>query len=92
MMKREDVQQLAELARLSLTDEQCDGYLKDFQSIFSYIDAINTVQPENAEQAQVLTNIVREDEEPYEAGTFTQAILNNAPHQENGYVKVDKIM
>lgn len=91
-MNREDVQQLAQLARLSLTDQQCDGYLKDFQSIFSYIDAINTVDIPETEHHHVLTNMVREDDEVYEAGSFTEDILQNAPHKENGYVKVDKIL
>lgn len=92
MMNRDDVQQLAQLARLSITDEQCDNYLKDFQNILSYIDALNAVNPDMVPQQQVLTNVVREDDEAYEAGSFSKEIISNAPHQEDGYIRVDKIL
>jgi aspartyl-tRNA(Asn)/glutamyl-tRNA(Gln) amidotransferase subunit C len=91
-MNRDDVKNLAELARLSISDEQADDYLKDFQSILGYIDTLNTVEVSEADDQHVLTNIVREDDDAYEAGEFTSDILDNAPHHEDGYLKVNKIL
>ena len=91
-MNRDDVKQLADLARLSITDQQADEYLGDFQSILGYIDTINKVEVSETAQDQVLKNVVREDDEAYEAGQFTDDILANAPHHEDGYLKVDKIL
>jgi len=92
MITREHVLQLADLARLSITDKQCDSYLKNFQSILAYIDTLNTVTPDTRNSRYMLTNNVREDGDAYEAGVFTQDILDNVPHQEDGYVKVNKIL
>ena len=91
-MNRDDVRNLADLARLSLTDEQCDAYQKDFESILGYIDTINKAEIQDVSIDQVLKNVVREDEEAYEPGEFTEDILALAPHSENGYIKVDKIL
>ena len=91
-MKTDDVQKLAELARLHITDEQCNEYLEDFNSILGYIDAINEVQPKATEALMVLKNIVREDEDSYQPGEFSEAILANAPEHENQFIKVKKIL
>mgnify|MGYP000147359746 CR=1 FL=1 len=92
MITREDIQQLAVLARLSVTDEQCDAYQKDFEGVLEYINTLNAVEVKQIPSSGVLKNVLREDDIAYEPKQFTEALLDAAPMQENGYVKVAKIL
>jgi aspartyl/glutamyl-tRNA(Asn/Gln) amidotransferase C subunit len=92
-MESHDVQQLAQLARLTLSDDDADAYRQDFSSILGYINSIVEVEiPDGNVQQQVLTNAVREDDNPYERAQYTDAILSVSPATKDGYVKVKKIL
>jgi len=93
-MNSEDIKDLAVLARLELSDEDIAGYQKDFQGILDYISTINSVEVDSFDE-QVrgdTVNMMREDNESYASGQFTEVLLNAAPKREGDYIRVDKIL
>ncbi len=91
-MKKEDLDKLAKLSRLSITDEEKEKLALEFDSILGYVSEIEKVSVgERVLEAGLLRNIMREDGEPHESGLYTEAILNNAPDTEDGYLKVKQV-
>jgi len=91
-MKKEDLDKLAKLSRLSLTDEEKEKLALEFDSILGYVSEIEKVSVgERVLEAGLLRNVMREDGEPHESGLYTEAILNNAPDTEDGYLKVKQV-
>lgn len=91
-MKQHEVQQLAELARLKLSDEECKHYQDDFEHILSYIDSISSVDISHHDDEHVTNNIVREDNQHDEPGHYQHDLLAAAPATEDSYIKVNKIL
>jgi aspartyl/glutamyl-tRNA(Asn/Gln) amidotransferase C subunit len=91
-MDKEQIEQLAKLSRLSLREEEKDGFLKDFKSILGYVSEINSVAAAFPErEAGFLRNVMREDGPEHEAGTHTEDLLKNAPAVQDGFVKVKQV-
>lgn len=91
-MNKEDIEKLAKLSRLSLKEEEKDGFLKDFKSILGYVSEINSAVVELPErEAGKLRNVMRPDGEPHQSGVNTDAILSNAPSIQDGFVKVKQV-
>ena len=93
-MDKEEILHLAELARLNITDEEAEGYKKDFEGILNYIDIIKSVDIEFDEfyETNLTRNSMREDEDVYSAGEFTEVLLAEAPQREGDYFKVKKVL
>jgi aspartyl-tRNA(Asn)/glutamyl-tRNA(Gln) amidotransferase subunit C len=92
MISRDDIYNLADLARLSVNEEQVTKYEQAFEGIVRYIDTLKEVEVSDTQAQQVVTNVVREDDESYEPGSFTEDLLHEAPQQHEGYIKVRKIL
>lgn len=94
-MKKEDIQHLANLSRLELTDEELEKYAGEFDSIIAYVDKIKEVTDSDEdlkiENASV-KNVFREDDNIQEGGIHTEKILNEAPDTHEDFVKVKKIL
>ena len=61
---KETVLHIAQLARLSLTEEEVAEYTEDLSVIFDYIEQLNEVNTDGVEETTQVTgldNIVRED-------------------------------
>jgi aspartyl-tRNA(Asn)/glutamyl-tRNA(Gln) amidotransferase subunit C len=96
-MNKQDIEKLALLSRLRVSEKEIEAYAKDFDAILSYIESIQAVDlsaysAENSKNSRVIHNVMREDENPYEAGSFTDAIIKQAPKSDKGYVRVNKIL
>jgi len=89
----ETVDYVANLARLSLTEEQKQKMLDDLDKILVYVDKLNEIDTSGvAPTAHILPvkNVFREDET--EPSYDRAVILANAPVQEDGCFKVPKIV
>ena len=92
-MQKEDIKKLADLARIDLTAEEIDRLTKEFDEILSYVDTIKKVSETVSDIPKPdQRNMLRTDSEPHEGLVHTEAILNEAPQVEEGYVKVKKIL
>lgn len=91
---KKDIQYVAGLARVSVTDSEAESFAQDFQSILQYVDQLKQVSdaPDNARHEHIITKVMRDDMVTNQSGDYTQSILGNAPDTENNYVKVKKIL
>jgi len=91
-----DIQKLAELARIELTEEEAGRYQKEIESILGYIARIQDARTDGVNPADrepgVVRSVFREDSQPHESGVYTDDLLNEAPASKDGYVKVKKIL
>jgi aspartyl-tRNA(Asn)/glutamyl-tRNA(Gln) amidotransferase subunit C len=89
----EDVEYVANLARLELSEEEKKRFKKELNNIIRYIDQLNELDTENVpitSQVIFLQNVLREDEvlpslSPDEA-------LANAPEKKDGFFKVPRVI
>ncbi|MCF7815742.1 MAG: Asp-tRNA(Asn)/Glu-tRNA(Gln) amidotransferase subunit GatC [Candidatus Pacebacteria bacterium] len=93
-MKREDIEHLAKLSRIAVTDAEADDLAKDITSILGYVGEIEEITSSSEIEKKVgpLFNVMREDENPHESGLFTEDLLNLVPERDGPYVKVKKII
>lgn len=97
-MKKEDIQHLANLSRLELTDEELEKYSSEFDSILEYVDKIKELKESGEESESAFTsfgvtrNVFREDDDIQNGGEYTDKILEEAPDTKDGFVKVKKIL
>lgn len=94
-MDRTDIEKLAELSRLTLSEKEAEQYRDELGNILEYVSHVQGV----SEEAPALTpddvataNVMREDGEPHEAGVYTETLLQEAPDTKDGYIKVKKIL
>ena len=93
-MEKKDIQHLATLARIQLSESEVETLTADIGSILDYVSEINsiTADVENEKKVGTLYNVMREDTGAHEAGKYTEDILNAAPERDGAYIKVKKIL
>ena len=92
MITIKDVEHVAKLARLELTEEEKEKFTKQLGDVLKHVDAMNEVDTSNVKpMAQVIdfVNVMREDKVVQEISK--EDLMANAPEEENGFFKVPKI-
>ncbi len=94
MVKVEEVKHLAELARISISEEDLPGLVKDFDSVLAYVGQLEELTiPESATTtAPLLRNVFREDTNPTPTNTNTEKIVKAFPKSKGNYLLVKKIL
>ena len=88
-----DVEHLAGLARIAVSDSEKEVLRHDLEGILAYVSEIKDVAAELGEPAVgELHNVLRDDEGAHESGTFTEDLLVAAPAREGNRVFVKKIL
>ncbi len=88
-----DVEYVAKLARLKLTDEEKEKYSKQLGDILNYINKLNEIDTSDIEPTShvvSVSNVFREDR--VKPSLSRKEILSNAPEKEKGFFKVKKII
>ena len=88
-----DVEYVAKLARLELTEEERGAFQRELDKVVEYIDQLNEVDTGNVpvtSHVVPLQNVLREDE-VLPSLTADQA-LANAPKSEDGFFRVPKVI
>jgi aspartyl-tRNA(Asn)/glutamyl-tRNA(Gln) amidotransferase subunit C len=86
-----DLDNLSQLARISVHPEEKQKMLHDMQSILGYVSEINAVSGSVEREKSELRNIFRDDVVTHDTGSHTKAVLAEAPATEDGYVKVNQV-
>lgn len=86
-----DIEHLASLSRISLSEEEKQAFLNDFTSILGYVSELTSVTDSASEIKYSQTNVAREDNPTHAAHTHTEAVLNVAPQRNGDYVQVDQV-
>ena len=88
-----DIQHLASLSSLALTDDETDGLRQDLENIIGYIEQLGGLDVSGVEptyQVTGLSNVWREDE--VQAGIPVEKLLDLAPEKQNNQVKVPQVL
>lgn len=92
MITIKDVEHVAKLARLELTEEEKEKFTTQLGDVLKYVDQMNEVDTTGVEpmsHAIDFVNVMREDAVNYEQ--TKEELMKNAPDEENGFFKVPKI-
>lgn len=93
-LSRQDVQRIADLARLELTPEELDLFTRQLGDILTYVEQIRTLDTTGVTPtSQVLNRPVERDDVP--GPTLTRSeLLKNAPDAalESGLFKVPRVI
>lgn len=87
-----DIKNLANLARIEVTDEEAGKLTGEMDAILGYVGQIKDAVGDVRKEVPKHHNVMREDIPTNETGEYTEKILNNAPAREGDYIKVKKIL
>lgn len=88
-----DVEHVAKLARLNLTDHEREMFTEQLNAILQYAEKLNELDTDDVEPTTHvlhLSNVMREDE-VHESLTQEQ-VFRNAPEEEDGQFKVPAVL
>lgn len=93
MLTKDDIAHLGELARIGLSADEEATLASGVDAVLGYVSQISRVETgaNDTPSTDTLRNVMREDGDAYAGGDWTEAILANAPHKEDGYFKVGQI-
>lgn len=92
-MDIETVKNLANLSKISITDEEAQNVAKDLAQVLSYVDQIKNAPIGDIDTDKpLLNNNFREDTNPLQTGFYTEVLLAEAPNKQDNYFKVPKIL
>lgn len=96
-VKKSEIEKLAELARIELSEDEARSLQSDISGILSYVRQVQEVKTDLVDEKPAgiyaeLKNKFREDENPHPAEAYSEDILNGAPQREGNYIRVKKIL
>jgi aspartyl-tRNA(Asn)/glutamyl-tRNA(Gln) amidotransferase subunit C len=87
------IEQIANLSRIKLADDEIDIFRKQLTDILGYIEKLNELDTDNVQpmaHATSIKNIFREDQQ--KSSFPRQKILELSPSSANGFFKVPKVL
>jgi aspartyl-tRNA(Asn)/glutamyl-tRNA(Gln) amidotransferase subunit C len=88
-----DVEHVANLARLELSEEEKNKFTEQLNAILKYVEQLNQLDTEHVEptsHVMPLYNVMREDEA--RPSWPLEQVLLNAPDEEDGQFKVPAVL
>ena len=94
VMTKDDVQHLASLARIKLTDAELETFATEIDAVLQYVSAINDIvaDADLTKKVGPVHNVFRADAVTNEPENFTEAISNEFPDSKGRFLKVKKIL
>ncbi len=92
MITKEDIKNLADLARIEVSDAEAEGLTGQIDSILGYVGQIKDSTGNAEREIPRLRNVMREDVVINGDGEYTEKLLNNAPQRDAKFFKVKKIL
>jgi aspartyl-tRNA(Asn)/glutamyl-tRNA(Gln) amidotransferase subunit C len=93
MITRQDVEHVAELARLELTAAEKEQFIAQLNSILTYIEKLaelNTTDVEPTSHVIPMSNVFRDDQ--VRPSLDRDLVLQNAPQESHFFFKVPRII
>ena len=96
-MKLDDVQRIAHLSRLELSQKEAEAVLPQLQAVFSLVEEMQAVNTEGLEPLAHPILFLRELAQPLRADQVTESNqrtenMQSAPAQQDGYFLVPKVI
>ncbi len=93
MISKEEVEHIAKLARLELTENEVEKMQKDLSAILDYFNLLNKApSPDKILQENKLGGQARKDEILPRNASLTEKIMAAAPDKKDDYIKVKTIL
>ncbi len=95
MISKNEVKHIAKLARLGLKEAEIKKFQKELSSILDYIEKLKKVDVSKTEPTshpRLIRNIMRKDQPRDEKAEVRKRLIEAAPRQEKGYVKVKSVL
>ena len=95
MLSKEEVQHIAKLARLGLTDRELEKYPKELSKILDYFEKLKEVKVSGVEpmsHSVLVENVTRTDIHDTRYKIHDARLLEQAPETKNGYLKTKPIL
>ena len=92
MITSKDIQNLADLARIKISDKEAESLTAEIDSILEYVSQVKNISADSETEVPVLKNVMRDDVVTHSAGEFTETLLSLSPDREGNYIKVKKIL
>lgn len=92
-MDKNEVQKLAKLARVSISDDEAESLSHEFESILNYVGEIKNANVSTTSTPNItVRNVMREDTNPHETGLYSEDLIREMPSSEGNHLKVKKIL
>jgi len=91
-MELKDIENLANLCRIQLSDEEKKSLGQDLNHILKYIEEISEAKIEEVEASYILKNALREDKNPHLPGAYTDVLLAESQSVRGNLIKVKKVL
>lgn len=93
VIRIKDVEYVAKLAKLKLSQEEKKKFQKELDKVIRYIDQLNQVDTENVPPTShvvPMQNVLREDK--VKPSLTQDEALSNAPDKKDGHFRVPKVI
>jgi aspartyl-tRNA(Asn)/glutamyl-tRNA(Gln) amidotransferase subunit C len=89
-----DISKLAQLSQIELSDKERVKYAAEIESILSFVEQLQKIDTEGVEETSQVTGLVNasRSDEIRDYGVTQQQLLQNAPDQDKGYIKVKRVL
>lgn len=94
-LSKDEIQHIAKLARLELTDEELKKYGGQLSAVLNYIDQLKEVGVKGVEPTAQVTgmeNVLRDDKVKDWDEAEIEAALKDAPEREGRFIKVKRVI
>jgi aspartyl-tRNA(Asn)/glutamyl-tRNA(Gln) amidotransferase subunit C len=94
MLSKSEVQKIASLARIEITDAEAEKYSKELSDILGFVEKLNEVDTDGIEPIAHITgakNVIREDKVIEYSDEMKDGIINNFPEKKDRFDKVKAV-
>lgn len=101
MISKEEIKKLADLARIEIGEAEQEKLAGEMDAILDYVAQVKSVSEQDdagssslavrGESGEVI-NVLREDQNPTESGTYNKELIAEFPNKDGDYLKVKKIL
>jgi len=95
MISKQEVEHIAKLARLGLTQVEIKKFQKELSLVLDYFNSLKEVQIVGAKPTSHLVlveNVTREDEEGKLSPKLANELIKSAPDRKGRYVRVKAVL
>ena len=88
-VSKKEVEKIASLARLSLSEKELESRTNDMNNILNYMDSLNEINTDGVKEllnVHDMNNSLREDE--YSSSISKKDFLKNSPSKNENYIEV----
>jgi aspartyl-tRNA(Asn)/glutamyl-tRNA(Gln) amidotransferase subunit C len=94
-MKKAEIEHLASLARIRLSEPELEDFESELSSIMTYVSTVSSIAADKTDEEPAVGavhNVLRKDEVTNDANQFTEDIIAEMPAHEGRYLQVQKIL